>query len=224
MRITLVEDNISLAKGIMYRLQDAGHAVDMLHDGAQAEAHLASDSADLIILDITLPGVDGLSLLKGLRGRGDMRPVILLTARAQTEDRVVGLDAGADDYLIKPFEMAELEARVRALLRRRAIPHQHMHVIGALRYDPAARQLFDGETVIDLPRREISMLECLALAEGRLVSKQVLLDHIYGLGADVEDTVVEVYVSRLRRRLRPYGLQIKTQRGLGYQLQTEPVP
>jgi len=224
MRITLVEDNISLAKGIMYRLQDAGHAVDVLHDGAQAEAHLASDSADLIILDINLPGVDGLSLLKGLRARGDMRPVILLTARAETEDRVVGLDAGADDYLIKPFEMAELEARVRALLRRRAIPQQQMQSIGPLHFDPAARQLFDGETVIDLPRREISMLECLALAEGRLVSKQALLDHAYGVGADVEDTVVEVYVSRLRRRLKPHGLTIKTQRGLGYQLQTEPAP
>jgi two-component system OmpR family response regulator len=125
MRITLVEDNISLAKGITYRLEDAGHAVDTLHYGSAAEAYLKNDGADLVILDINLPGTDGLTLLTEMRKRGDVRPVILLTARADTQDRVTGLDAGADDYLIKPFEMAELEARVRALLRRRAIPQQH---------------------------------------------------------------------------------------------------
>ncbi|MEL6679630.1 MAG: response regulator, partial [Pseudomonadota bacterium] len=132
MRITLVEDNVGLARGIAYRLQDAGHAVDTLVDGETAEAFLRDDTADLIILDITLPGRDGLSILKGLRARNDMRPVILLTARADTEDRVIGLDAGADDYLIKPFEMAELEARVRALSRRRAVPQIQRVRIGEL--------------------------------------------------------------------------------------------
>jgi len=221
MRITLVEDNISLAKGIMYRLQDAGHGVDVLHDGAAAAEFLISDTSDLIILDINLPGTDGLTLLKGLRGRGDMRPVILLTARAETEDRVVGLDAGADDYLIKPFEMAELEARVRALSRRRATPQRQFRQCGALQFDVGSRQLFDGEAEIDLPRREMSVFECLLLADGRLVSKNTLLDHAYGVGADVEDKVVEVYISRLRGRLKPFGVQIKAQRGLGYQLLVE---
>jgi two-component system OmpR family response regulator len=223
MRIILVEDNVSLAKGISYRLEDAGHAVDVLHDGTQAERYLRDDGADLVILDINLPGTVGLTLLRGLRARGDARPVILLSARAQTEDRVVGLDAGADDYLIKPFEMAELEARVRALLRRRAIPRKQLQVFGVLTYDAGARQLFADDTEIDLPRREMSVFECLLSADGRLVSKNTMLDHAYGVGADVEDTVVEVYISRLRRRLSPFGIQIKTQRGLGYQLLLGPV-
>lgn len=218
MRITLVEDNTSLAKGICYRLEDTGHAVDLLSDGGQAERYLKSDGADLIILDINLPGTDGLTLLKQMRQRGDTRPVILLTARAETEDRVIGLDAGADDYLIKPFEMAELEARVRALLRRRTIPQKQFQQVGTLKYDVAGRQLLDGEAEIDLPRREMSVFECLFAANGRLVPKNILLDHAYGVGTDVADTVVEVYVSRLRRRLSPHGIQIRTQRGLGYQL------
>lgn len=222
MRITLVEDNTSLAKGICYRLEDTGHAVDLLGDGGEAELYLRNDGADLIILDINLPGTDGLTLLKQMRQRGDMRPVILLTARAETEDRVIGLDAGADDYLIKPFEMAELEARVRALLRRRAVPRQTMQEVGALTYDLVGRQLFDGEDEIELPRRELSIFECLYNAQGRLISKEALLDHAYGQGADVSETVVEVYVSRLRRRLGPFGIQIKAQRGLGYQLVAGP--
>ncbi len=221
MRITLVEDNISLAKGICYRLEDVGHAVDVLGDGDAAESYLMRDGSDLIILDINLPGIDGLTLLKQMRKRGDTRPVILLTARADTKDRVIGLDAGADDYLIKPFEMDELEARVRALLRRRAIPQQQLHPIGALMYDAGARQLFEGDVEIELPRREMSVFECLFAANGRLVPKATVLDHAYGVGADVADTVVEVYVSRLRRRLSPHGIQIKTQRGMGYQLVVE---
>ena len=221
MRITLVEDNVGLAKGIAYRLQDAGHAVDMLHDGLQAADFLRSDASDLIILDVNLPGQDGLSLLKMLRAGGDQRPVILLTARAQTQDRVIGLDAGADDYLIKPFEMAELEARVRALARRRAAPNRQMAQIGALTFDAAARQLFfDGRALV-LPRRELSVFECLIEADGRLVTKEALLDYVYGVGADVEQQVIEVYVSRLRSRLKPYGVVIKSQRGLGYQLRLE---
>ncbi|SFR34460.1 response regulator transcription factor [Litoreibacter janthinus] len=223
MRITLVEDNISLAKGIAYRLQDAGHAVDMLHDGLEAEVFLKDDASDLIILDINLPGQDGLALLKGLRQRGDMRPVILLTARAETEDRVIGLDAGADDYLIKPFEAAELEARVRALSRRRAVPQRQLQSFGQLTLDVGSRQLFAGDVEIDLPRRELSVIEALLSADGRLVSKNALLDHAYGVGADVEDKVVEVYISRLRQRLKPFGVKIKAQRGLGYQLLIETV-
>jgi len=224
MRITLVEDNVGLAKGIAYRLQHAGHAVELLHDGDAAEAFLRDDTSDLIILDINLPGTDGLDLLKGLRARADQRPVILLTARTGTADRVIGLDAGADDYLIKPFEMAELEARVRALARRRAMPRRPLLEIGPLRFDPGARQLFAGDTPIDMPRRELSVFECLLAADGRLVSKTALLDHAYGVGADVEDKVIEVYISRIRARLKPFGVTIRTQRGLGYQLLGEDEP
>lgn len=222
MRITVVEDNISLAKGIAYSLQDAGHAVDLLHDGSEAEAFLASDASDLVILDINLPGTDGLTLLKTLRLRDDPRPVILLTARAEIEDRITGLDAGADDYLIKPFEMAELNARVRALSRRRAVPQRQMQTIGQLSFDATARQLFAEGEPLDMPRRELAVFECLLSADGRLVSKTALLDYAYGVGADVEERVVEVYVSRIRGRLKPYGVTIKSQRGLGYQLLAEP--
>lgn len=222
MRITLVEDNVGLAKGIAYRLEDAGHAVNVLHDGADAAAFLKQDQSDIIILDINLPGVDGLRILSDLRSRGDQRPVVLLTARAKTEDRVLGLDAGADDYLIKPFEMAELEARVRALARRRAIPQRQMQPVGPLQFDPTARQLFDGDAPIEMPRRELSIFECLLDAGGRLVSKTALLDHAYGVGADVEEKVIEVYISRIRSRLKPFGITIKSQRGLGYQLRHGP--
>lgn len=224
MRITLVEDNVSLAKGIAYRLEDAGHAVDILHDGDAAEAFLRRDLSDLIILDINLPGTDGLSLLKRLRSREDQRPVILLTARAETEDRVIGLDAGADDYLIKPFEMAELEARVRALSRRRSVPQRQIVEVGGLKFDPAARQLRAGANPLEVPRRELAVFECLLSAEGRLVSKAALLDYAYGIGADVEEQVIEVYISRLRARLKPHRVTIKTQRGLGYQMLTEDAP
>ena len=168
-----------------------------------------------------LPGVFVPHVLADLRDRGDQRPVVLLTARAKTEDRVLGLDAGADDYLIKPFEMAELEARVRALGRRRAVPQRQIQAVGRLHFDPDARQLLDGDEAIDLPRRELSVFECLLSADGRLVSKTALLDYAYGVGADVEEKVVEVYVSRLRTRLKPYGLAIRAQRGLGYQLLVE---
>lgn len=224
MRITLVEDNVGLAKGIAYRLQDAGHAVDILHDGQQAAGFLQGDTSDLIILDINLPGIDGLTLLKTLRAAGDARPVILLTARADTEDRVIGLDAGADDYLIKPFDMAELEARVRAMTRRQVRPQRQMRGIGSLRFDAAARQVFAGDQPLELPRRELSVFECLLTADGRLVAKNALLDYVYGVGADVEETVIEVYISRLRGRLRPYGIAIQAQRGLGYQMRLQADP
>ena len=182
MRITLVEDNISLSKGITYRLEDAGHSVDAIANGDEAQDYLVADGADLVILDINLPGVNGLDLLSQMRKRGDARPVILLTARAETQDRVKGLDAGADDYLIKPFEMAELEARVRALLRRRAIPQQKLRKIGSLHYDPNARQLFDGETALDIPRREMSVFECLLTADGRLYPRAQCSIMSTGLG------------------------------------------
>ncbi|MDA8747583.1 response regulator transcription factor [Litoreibacter sp.] len=219
MRITVVEDNIGLAKGIAYRLQDAGHAVDVLHDGLAASEFLTGDTSDLIILDINLPGMDGLEILRDLRARNDQRPVVMLSARADTKDRVTGLDAGADDYLIKPFEMDELEARVRALTRRRTSKGREILNIGALHFDVAARHLKVGEEVLDLPRRELSVFECLALAGDRRITKSALLDYAYGTGADVDESVVEVYISRLRSRLKPHGVEINSARGLGYQLQ-----
>lgn len=219
MRILIVEDNISVAKGIAYHLQDIGHAVDVLHDGAEADEFLRSDGADIVVLDVNLPGKDGLQILRAMRTRGDTRPVLLLTARADVDDRVVGLDAGADDYLVKPFEMAEFAARIRVLSRRVDTKTTSLHAIGALHYDVAGRRLAGPEGAINLPRRELALFEALLLAQGRTVTKQSLLDSLYGTGSSVDEPVVEVYVSRLRKRLKPTGVEIKAHRGLGYVMQ-----
>jgi DNA-binding response OmpR family regulator len=218
LRITLVEDNAALAQGIAYRLQDAGHAVDLLEDGDTAEAFLRSDTSDLVIMDINLPGRDGIALLRDMRGRGDVRPVLLLTARADTDDRVRGLDAGADDYLVKPFEMVELEARIRAISRRKPAPYRKVLQAGALTLDLDARQVVIDGIVQAFPRREVSLLEALMGADGRTVSKSQLLEHTYGTGTDVEEAAVEAHISRLRKRLKPLGLAITVHRGLGYAL------
>lgn len=218
MRIAVIEDNQALARAIAYRLRDGGHAVDLLHDGAEASAFLAAEGADLVVLDINLPGRSGLEVLSALRGAGDATPVLLLTARAETRDRVAGLDAGADDYLVKPFEMEEFEARIRALSRRRSQDMGLREPLGPLTFDRSARQLFASDQPIDLPRRELATLECLLDRRGRLVSKSQLSDHLYGVGADVDESMVEVHISRLRKRLSVHGVRIKTARGLGYLL------
>jgi two-component system OmpR family response regulator len=220
LRIVVIEDNISLAKGICYHLQDAGHAVDMLHDGAEADVFLQGDGADMIVLDITLPGIDGLSILRDMRARGDHRPVLMLTAKADTIDKVAGLDAGADDYLIKPFEMQEFSARIRALSRRVTDTTTAQRAIGSLQFDLTSRMVSGPNGPLDIPRREVAVFERLLMAEGRLVSKQGLLDSLYGTGADVDEPVVEVYVSRLRKRLFAYDVTISVKRGLGYMIQT----
>ena len=220
MRIAVIEDNKALANGIAYRLRDVGHAVDVLHDGEEAAAFLAREGADLIVLDINLPGRSGLDVLQDARQQGNDAPVLLLTARGGTDDRVAGLDAGADDYLVKPFEMAELEARIRALARRRNLHFAPREQIGTLTFDKDARRVFvDGED-LNLSRRELGAFECLLERRGRLVSKADLSEHIYGVGANVEDTAVEVHISRLRKRLQGCGVSIKTARGLGYMLDT----
>ncbi|WP_106609438.1 response regulator transcription factor [Shimia abyssi] len=222
MRIVIVEDNEPLAKAISYRLRDRGHAADVLHDGRDADAFLAQESADLIVLDINLPGKTGLEILRDLRARGDNAHVILLTARIETSDRVAGLDLGADDYLVKPFEMDELEARIRALSRRRDLEFGAIEAIGALSFDRTARQVSANGSSLGIPRKELAVFECLLERRGRIVSKSVLTDHVYGIGADVDETAVEPLVSRLRRRLVDHGVAIKTARGLGYMLDVVP--
>lgn len=220
MRIVLIEDNIELARAITYHLQGFGHAVDHLSDGVLADQFLHLEGADLVILDINLPGMSGLEILNRLRARECATPVLLLTARGDVSDRVAGLDAGADDYLVKPFEMTELGARLRALARRRPeLAEQHVR-IGGMIYEPGARVLrVDGaEEQVSLPRRELAVFECLLEHRDRIVSKAQLLDQVYGVGADADEKVVEVYVSRLRKRVSPFGVEIRGARGLGYML------
>lgn len=219
MRIVLVEDNISVAKGLRYHLEDAGHAVDVLNDGAEANLFLRDDGADIVVLDINLPNMDGLTVLRQMRQRGDMRPVLMLTARSDLQDKVLGLDAGADDYLSKPFEMDEFGARIRALSRRVTDNTGQTSTIGDLTYDRSARTISGPDGPLNVPRREVALFERLLLADGRIVSKQVLLDSLYGTGADVDEPVVEVYVSRLRKKVQGFGVTITVKRGLGYCMQ-----
>ncbi len=221
MRIAVIEDNEALAHGIAFRLRDRGHSVDLLHDGAEADAFLAQEGADLVVLDLNLPHMEGLEVLRAMRRRGDGTPVILLTARSETAERVAGLDAGADDYLTKPFEMDELEARLRAMARRKNLEFAARDRLGPLIFDRNARQLLQNETPLDIPRKEIATLECLLERRGRIVSKAQLISHVYGTGSDADETAIEPHVSRLRKRLEPFGIRIKTARGLGYMLDSD---
>ncbi|MGR3475255.1 MAG: response regulator transcription factor [Sulfitobacter sp.] len=221
MRIAVIEDNEALAQGIAHRLRDRGHAVDLLHDGEEADAFLRHEGADLIVLDCNLPGCDGLEILTRLRRRGDGTPVIPLTVRAETSERVAGLDAGADDYLTKPFEMDELEARLRAMARRKNLEFAARDAIGPLVFDRTNRQLLKDEQPLAFPRKELATLECLLERRGRIVSKSQLITHVYGTGAAQEDSAIEPHVSRLRKRLEPFGIRIKAARGLGYMLEVD---
>ena len=221
MRIAVIEDNEALAQGIAHRLRDRGHAVDLLHDGEDADIFLRHEGADLIVLDCNLPGCDGLEVLSRLRRRGDGTPVILLTARAETSERVAGLDAGADDYLTKPFEMDELEARLRAMARRKNLEFAARDTLGPLVFDRTNRQLLKDEAPLAFPRKELATLECLLERRGRIVSKSQLITHVYVTGAAQEDSAIDPHVSRLRKRLEPFGIRIKAARGLGYMLEVD---
>ena len=223
MRIAIIEDNDSVAKGIAYRMQDEGHAVDVIQDGHAADEFLRSDENDVVILDINLPGQDGISILKAMRARGDARPVLLLTARSETGDRVRGLDAGADDYLVKPFNMDELEARVRALSRRLPTTIVSEITLGGLRYQPEKRQVWIEGEQIELPRRELSLLDALLRAGDSVTSKSDLIERLYGTGADVSETAIEAHVSRLRKKIAPAGLEIRMLRNIGYLVRERPV-
>lgn len=220
MRIVLIEDNEMLARGIVRSLNDAGHAVDWLADGAAADDFLTGEGADLAIVDVNLPGMNGFEIVRALRRRGASIPVLMLTARGETEDRVAGLDAGADYYLVKPFEMAELSARIRALLRRQSRIAPTEETIGSLRYDRTARRLYGTSGEIELRRRELALFEYLLDHVGRIASKERIADRIYGTGAEIETNAVELLVSRLRPKLAGNGVVIRTARGLGYMLDT----
>ena len=216
MRIVIVEDNLPLADGITRAFERDGHGVDQIHDGDTALAFLKKEAVDLVILDINLPGKSGLEILAELRREKIQIPVLMLTARDTLDDKVAGLDHGADDYLTKPFDLAELQARARALLRRSDREIANMIVVGNIEFDCNARQLrLDGE-LVDLPRREFALAEILLTRRDRVISKEQIIDHLYGAGADVHDSAIELYVHRLRKRLSASGAEIKTLRGLGY--------
>ncbi|MES2291388.1 MAG: response regulator transcription factor [Pseudomonadota bacterium] len=217
-RILVVEDDPSLARALAGTLRLAGHSVDHADHGALALDMIHDEPFALVILDLGLPDIDGFDVLKRIRREGEKLPVLVLTARDMVENRIAGLDLGADDYMVKPFEPGELEARVRALLRRSQGEASSVVTIGSLTMDHARATASIGDRVLDLRRREWAVLERLAAHVGRVVTKERLTGEIFGYDEPVAPNAVEVYVARLRRKLEPDGPAIRTVRGLGYVL------
>lgn len=217
MRLLLVEDDADLGEAIPLALQRE-HVVDWLDNGKAAWAALQTDDFDLLILDLGLPGMDGLELLSRLRQNGQPLPVLILTARDAAEDRVQGLDAGADDYLIKPFDVNELKARIRALLRRAAGRAQTLLHVGELVLDPVTMRVRLQDQKFFLPRREFALLHELASAPGKVFTRDRLHQLVYGWSEEIDSNAIEVHVHHLRRKLG--STLIRTVRGIGYTLDT----
>jgi len=224
MHILVAEDNPDLAEGLVRSLRKSGYAVDRVGNGDEADAALETNQFDLLILDIGLPRKSGLEVLRRLRSRRSPMPVLILTALDSLTDRVAGLDAGADDYLAKPFEFAELEARVRALARRGMAGGSTLICHGPLTYDQTGRVARMNGEQVELSAREIGLLEILLQRDGRMVSKEQLVNHLCEWGDEVSWNAIEVYVHRLRKKLEPGGIRISTVRGLGYRLESCAAP
>lgn len=216
MRVLLAEDDDVLSDGISSALRQNGLVVDQVETGADADLALVSGNYDLVILDLGLPRLDGLSVLQHLRARGASVPVLIVTARHGLEDRVSGLDLGADDYILKPFDLPELEARVRALLRRGKWGNSLEIACGNLRFDTVGRRVTVDDQPVDLSAKELAVLEVLLQRAGRIVTKEQLAEQLYGWDEEVSHNAIEVNVHRLRKKLEPVGLNIRTIRGLGY--------
>jgi two-component system response regulator TctD len=221
MRLLLVEDNRELADWLARTLRQAQYAVDVVHDGEDAEHALAFGEHALVILDLSLPGRGGIEVLKGLRAKGDPVPVIVLTANASLDGRVRGLDAGADDYLAKPFEIEELEARIRAQLRRANNRAETVVTCGDLALDSNTRLFRLAGEPLALTPREHAVLEQLVLKAGQTVSKTMLSAAIYDFEEEADPSAIEIYVHRLRKKLEGASVHIVTLRGLGYLLRAE---
>ena len=218
-----MEDDLRLADVTRRALEDEGLVVDLAHRGAQALAAFDEASYDLVVLDVGLPDTDGFALCRAMRDREVWSPVLMLTARTAVADRVDGLDAGADDYLGKPFAVPELLARVRALARRGPVVRPPVLRAGDLRLDPTTHQVWRGDTSIDLSLREFALLEAFMRHPGQVLSRDALLDQAWPLGTDQRSNVVEVYVRYLRQKIdRPFGVtSLENVRGAGYRLRKD---
>ncbi len=219
MRILVVEDNKKLGQGLKHLLNDSSFVADLVEDGDGALSAAAAFNYDLIILDLSLPDIDGLQVLKEIRAKRSLVPVLILTARGGLDDRIKGLDIGADDYMSKPFEWSELEARIRALLRRSQAVKTAQLEFGQISLDLKTNQVFANEKSIELPARETNVLRELLIANGRILSKSRMIETLSSFDEDISENAIEQYISRLRKRLITYGLTIKAARGLGYYLQ-----
>ena len=217
--VLLVEDDALLADGMIRSLKQADYTVDWTADGEEAESTLRVLEFDLVILDLTLPKLDGLEILRVLRQRRVPVPVLIVTARSDVDNRVKGLDLGADDYLTKPFEMGEFDARVRALLRRSRANGLKALSCGALTLDMAARRASLNDRPLDLPRREFLLLEVLMSRQGRIISKDQIIDSISDFHDELTPSTVEIYIHRIRKKLEATDVTIRTVRGVGYILE-----
>lgn len=218
MRILLVEDNRALSEGLVAILRGSGYAVDVVSDGASADAVTATENFDLVILDLTLPEMDGLDVLRSMRARQNKAAVLILTARGTQEEKIRGLDLGADDYMIKPFDISEFEARVRVLLRRQAGLRSSLVSYGTVSFDLNSRSFSAGGVTLDIPARELGLLEILFMRAGKVVAKEAIIQSLTAFDDDLSANAIEQYVSRLRKRLAPHGLTVRTARGIGYYL------
>ncbi len=219
MRILLVEDDELLGEAAQAGLNQYGYTVDWLKDGESAKLALRNESFDLVVLDLGLPKLSGLGLLKYVRSSGNSTPVIILTARETIEDRVKGLDCGADDYLTKPFDISELSARIRALIRRSAGRADSTIVYDNIELDPAAHSVYQDGEEVNVPRREFALLQKLLENCGHVLSREQLMQSVYGWEEDVESNALEVHIHNLRKKLNA-GF-IRTIRGVGYMVEKE---
>jgi two-component system response regulator QseB len=220
MRILLAEDDPMIGAAVRDRLRGQGFAVDWVHDGRAAEAALAGEVHDVLLLDLGLPGREGIAVLRSLRARGSTLPVVIMTARDAVDDRVAGLDAGADDYVVKPFELKELEARLRAVLRRRAGRASSVIVHGRITLDLAAHEVRQDDVPVAVSPREFALLQALLERPGHVLSRAQLEERMYGWGEEVGSNVVEVHIHSLRRKL---GAElIRNVRGVGYKVPEQP--
>ena len=219
MRILIAEDDQVLADGLLRSLRNAGYSADQVGSGTEADAALASHEFDLVILDLGLPKLHGLEVLRKLRARGSAVPVLILTAADSVEQRVKGLDLGADDYMAKPFSLQELEARVRALTRRGLGSASAIIKHGPLSFDATGRVAYLNDQMVELSARELSLLEVLLQRAGRLVSKEQLVELLCAWGEEVSNNAIEVYIHRLRKKMNDdEGRILRTVPGIGYQL------
>jgi two-component system OmpR family response regulator len=218
--VLVVEDDLRMAAAIRRGLRAEGVAADVATSGNDALWMMDATEFDAVVLDVMLPGMDGFETCRRLRADGMWAPIIMLTARDAVEDRVRGLDQGADDYLTKPFSLAELLARLRALTRRTPVARPIVVEVGRLRLDPATRQVWRGDTEIGLSAREFALLETFMRRPGQVLSQNQLLDAVWELGYEQRSNVVEVYVRYLREKIdRPFGVEsLETVRGVGYRL------
>lgn len=219
MRILIVEDDAVLADALTNALRKSHHAVDCLASGTAADNAITTQDYDIVVLDLGLPELDGFEVLRRLRARKKRVPVLILTARDALHDRVYGLDLGADDYLTKPFELPELEARMRAVTRRASGAADDNVKVGRLELDSAGQRVMLGGRALELSAREFRVLEMLMTRSGRVISKEALIQRLYEWDRDVRQNAVEIFVHRIRKKLSSAGVNIRTVRGLGYLLE-----